>query len=338
MNPRRCVPLLLLVIVFGSRLFSQEIHESNFVKYTRLQGLSNNYVSGIVQDSSGYIWIATHKGLNRFNGNTFESIYKDDSRSPLPDNLIVSMHRRVGNEIIGASRAGGFAFTPDCIQYKKFIVPSDSTIYFWANHAMDISKDKNGNYLLSTKTGLYVFDSTGAIKKRFDHFVPGDGAEWKCSLAAGSISFTDGTTFQQNELMGSMYDAGTNVIDTFYVHKNKTLRENLVNNTSQPNVSWKGRNGELLIANGLKNSIETLELCSSQTVSSPMPFNIEKEIGENSMFGFLSDTTAALTCRNSGFIFCIVMQVKENSAATVPGISAEIFAPHFLKMLKEDYG
>ena len=39
-------------------------------------GLSNNYVRDIVQDSQGCIWIATELGLNRFDGcriTTFKS-------------------------------------------------------------------------------------------------------------------------------------------------------------------------------------------------------------------------------------------------------------------------
>ena len=71
---------------------AQDLDETNFVRYTRLQGLSNNYISGIVQDSDGYIWVATHKGLNRFDGNNFMSIFKSSPRSPLPDNLLKYLH------------------------------------------------------------------------------------------------------------------------------------------------------------------------------------------------------------------------------------------------------
>ena len=35
-------------------------------------GLSNDYVKSIAQDSLGSIWIATEGGLNRFDGHTFQ--------------------------------------------------------------------------------------------------------------------------------------------------------------------------------------------------------------------------------------------------------------------------
>lgn len=39
-------------------------------------GLSNNYVTGIAQDRSGFVWVATEAGLNRFDGSTFDVFRK----------------------------------------------------------------------------------------------------------------------------------------------------------------------------------------------------------------------------------------------------------------------
>src|ERR1700675_1012263 len=155
-----------------SPLMAQDLDESNFVRFTRLQGLSNNYISGIVQDSDGYIWVATHKGLNRFDGNNFMSIFKSSPRSPLPDNLLKYLHEQTPAEILGATRAGAFAFNPSTGGFKQFIVPCDSSIFFWTNNVFDLSKDNDGNYVVSTKTGLYVFNNSGALIKRYDYHLP----------------------------------------------------------------------------------------------------------------------------------------------------------------------
>src|ERR1700733_2931583 len=93
----------LSVQSMGGRLLAQDLDETNFIRYTRLQGLSNNYISGIVQDSNGYIWVATHKGLNRFDGNNFQSIFKSSPGSPLPDNLLKYLHEQTQAEILGAT-------------------------------------------------------------------------------------------------------------------------------------------------------------------------------------------------------------------------------------------
>src|SRR5450631_502645 len=149
---RRLLFVQVSLLICLGRLSAQELDESNFVRYTRLQGLSNNYVSGIAQDSSGYIWVATHKGLNRFDGEKFQTIFKSSFHSPLPDNLLIGLHPQDPDEILGVTQAGAFAFDPACGRYRQFIVPCDSLIFFWTNHAMDIVKDHRGNYIVSTKT------------------------------------------------------------------------------------------------------------------------------------------------------------------------------------------
>lgn len=44
------------------------------------QGLSCNYVLSIVQDKYGFLWFATEEGLNRFDGNSFFTYYKQRDR------------------------------------------------------------------------------------------------------------------------------------------------------------------------------------------------------------------------------------------------------------------
>src|SRR5229473_4415008 len=59
---------ITFLLTAGCRCFAQSFNENNFTHYTKLDGLSHNYITGIVQDSTGYIWIATNKGLSRFDG------------------------------------------------------------------------------------------------------------------------------------------------------------------------------------------------------------------------------------------------------------------------------
>src|SRR5205085_1181005 len=154
-----------------------------------------NFISGIVQDTSGYIWIATHKGLNSFNGKSFQSIFKGSASSPLTDNLLYSLHHKSSNEIIGTTRAGAFAFEPCSGRYKKFIIPSDSAIFFWTNHALDIEKDTAGNYIISTKTGLYVFDRNAKLIMRYDRYQPDDAGRVELMFGGWVSQLMNGNTF-----------------------------------------------------------------------------------------------------------------------------------------------
>lgn len=65
---------LILIIFFNILIILQPKAEvlirNNFEKISIDEGLSNNYVTCIFQDSKGYIWIGTEDGLNRYDGKT----------------------------------------------------------------------------------------------------------------------------------------------------------------------------------------------------------------------------------------------------------------------------
>jgi hypothetical protein len=292
---------VFLQFIAGKQLQAQEFDESNFIRYTRLQGLSNNFVSGIVQDSTGYIWIATHKGLNRFDGKYFQSVFKSSSHSPLPDNQIQSIHTRGGHEIVGATRAGAFAFNPENGLFKQFIVPCDSTIYFWTNNVFDICKDKLGNYIVSTKTGLYIFDSGGILIRRYDHHQPNDVGKQELIYGGWVNSLGDGSSFQQNGLLGSLYDPYLNRIDTLFVEKRAWLKKLIVDSMGEMKMAWGNRHGELIILNTDRNSLDVASIYSKSSNSSPMPFSVNAELGWNSKLTFLNDSLFSITCKNNGF-------------------------------------
>ena len=60
----------LLLLLPALRLPAAPV-ECLFEHYSSEDGLSHNYISQILQDRNGYIWISTWYGLNRFDGNTF---------------------------------------------------------------------------------------------------------------------------------------------------------------------------------------------------------------------------------------------------------------------------
>jgi ligand-binding sensor domain-containing protein/putative methionine-R-sulfoxide reductase with GAF domain len=313
--------LLSLLLMTGGRGLAQCFDESNFVRYTRLQGLSNNYISGIVEDSTGYIWIGTHKGLNRFDGKAFQSIFKESAHSPLPNNLVVTMGHQTGGEIIGGehaggkiiggtvaggeiiggTRAGGFAFNPNNGRFKQLIIPCDSSIYFWANHAFDIIKDKAGNYILSTKTGLYIFNGTGKLIQRYDHYIPYQVGSEEMLFGSWLNVLSDGSTLQLNDVLGSVYKPASNTIDTLYIERRESLKKQMTNAVGAMRPSWPGKKDELFILDREKNSIDVVDIRSGRSNSNLMPFVISADLGGSSTFSYVNDSLLVVTCKSNGF-------------------------------------
>lgn len=77
--------ILLAFLLFAGYSKGQEF----FLKhYTTEEGLPSNQIYDVLQDSQGYIWIATDAGVSRFDGYKIESFSKQDG---LSDNSIVQI-------------------------------------------------------------------------------------------------------------------------------------------------------------------------------------------------------------------------------------------------------
>ncbi len=69
---------------------AQDKVDYNFTKLTTREGLSSNYVNCITQDSSGFIWIGTSDGLNRYDGRSIKT-FRHQANNPdaIPGNQII---------------------------------------------------------------------------------------------------------------------------------------------------------------------------------------------------------------------------------------------------------
>jgi len=59
------ISLLILLCFLSSRLISQKTESNLINKFSTEEGLSSNSIYSILQDSKGFIWIATEEGLNK---------------------------------------------------------------------------------------------------------------------------------------------------------------------------------------------------------------------------------------------------------------------------------
>ena len=57
------------------------VNDLKFTHLTTNDGLSQGYVTAILQDRRGFMWFATRDGLNRYDGNTFV-VYKNNPNDP----------------------------------------------------------------------------------------------------------------------------------------------------------------------------------------------------------------------------------------------------------------
>ena len=85
LNLIRSFSLLIILFFSGINVFGQTAYLQHF---NTKNGLPSNNCFYTLQDSKGYIWVATDAGVSRFDGNVFENFSVDDG---LPDNQILQL-------------------------------------------------------------------------------------------------------------------------------------------------------------------------------------------------------------------------------------------------------
>ncbi len=155
----------------GYKAQTQEFNEQDFNLYTQKDGLSNNFVTSVLQDSFGFIWVATRKGLNRFDGNRFLHFYADSNANSLPQDGITKL-KWLGREQLGViTPIGLHVIHIPTLQGRNLVIPPGNFKYSYrVNAVTDVAFDKMNNVIIVTRSGLYVFDSNDQLIYRYDHY------------------------------------------------------------------------------------------------------------------------------------------------------------------------
>jgi diguanylate cyclase (GGDEF)-like protein len=116
--------LLLLALIFvvtavpagagGPSVTLMDRAEVGFESLSNINGLSNNTVMTLAQDATGFIWIGTLGGLNRFDGYTVRT-FEHDPHDPgsLPNGFVRALHpARDGGMWLGTHTAGVAYYDP----------------------------------------------------------------------------------------------------------------------------------------------------------------------------------------------------------------------------------
>ena len=96
--------ILIIFIIFSSLTFLKSNNNNfKFINYSVEDGLANNEVNAICQDKNGFIWIGTADGLNKFDGYTFTSYFRNIEDSlTLSNNLIKALLIDYDDNLIGS--------------------------------------------------------------------------------------------------------------------------------------------------------------------------------------------------------------------------------------------
>ncbi|MGN6495441.1 MAG: sensor histidine kinase [Agriterribacter sp.] len=167
-----CRRLFILLLLIGLTVngLCQELSEKNFDWYNKTAGLSHDNITGIVQDSTGYIWAGTSYGINRFDGSRFAQFHTtSDEQSPASEE-ITGMAALDKDRVAFYSNGLHIINTKTGKSHNVFIPWHDPQYMFKFNMIMKVISDADGSIFILTRSGVYSYDSSYTLKKRFDYY------------------------------------------------------------------------------------------------------------------------------------------------------------------------
>jgi signal transduction histidine kinase/ligand-binding sensor domain-containing protein/DNA-binding response OmpR family regulator len=136
-------------------LISQD-NPASFKIFSTRNGLSQNDVKCILQDSSGFVWIGTHDGLNRFDGYDFKIYRKGvDPDNTITSNLVNSLvEDTYGNLFIGTDDEGVVMFNRSQNRFIPIRNTKENPDVITDNHVLELLGDRHGFIWIATTNGL----------------------------------------------------------------------------------------------------------------------------------------------------------------------------------------
>jgi signal transduction histidine kinase/ligand-binding sensor domain-containing protein/serine phosphatase RsbU (regulator of sigma subunit) len=162
--------LSLLLFITLVPLFSQR-ENILFKHITLADGLSQNSVVDICQDSTGFMWFATRDGLNRFDGYQFK-IYRHNplKTGTISDNYAIFLFEDRHKDLwIGTLDGGLNRFDRDTDIFTAFKNDPLNPRSLSDNSITSMCEDRNGTLWVGTKNGLNRFHREKGEFTRYTH-------------------------------------------------------------------------------------------------------------------------------------------------------------------------
>ncbi|MEL7361590.1 MAG: two-component regulator propeller domain-containing protein, partial [Bacteroidota bacterium] len=234
----RALPLVLLALGFlhvpllhgqGAQSTAVEVEHAGFLakRWTTEHGLPVNHITDLLAARDGYLWIATHDGLTRFDGHRF-TVFNTGNSPALSSNRIDLLHEtpdgtmwlRTESFAVARVRAGRLESVPDLPEVigRSFRQDADT---LWLTTAEGLYRhDARGlrrafPELIDEPVTEVVRDGRGALWVVGAHTLyriggtPGEASVRRFTAADGLPSLADGRLVVSAESFSVLFDVGT---------------------------------------------------------------------------------------------------------------------------------
>lgn len=153
---RRIISLLIAHLFFCLSAYQQQGHNNSVRYYSTADGLAGNDVVKTLTDKNGFLWIATHNGISRFDGREFRNythVPGDTStlRSIWVTDMIMDQQKR-----IWATTEWGLCYYDEITDKFRYVNNKDSITILYKS---PVIAGKNGDIWLAAENGLFRYDN-----------------------------------------------------------------------------------------------------------------------------------------------------------------------------------
>lgn len=292
----------------------------DFDVYTTANGLSDNNVTGVVQDSTGYLWISTMWGLNRFNGNHFVQFHPNSESSSLPAEETwgltwLDKHRLI---VMGT---GLHIVDTRTMERENIFIPYHNKKYeFKFNMVMRVKGDEQGNIYILTRSGFYHYDKNHQLVYRFDYY-PEAEVPLHHFFFGGELMELDDQRLLITSIAGLyLYDKRKKELQQMKSSDAPLLAE-FLDDSHDEFQFFSIKAGEFFIVKSKTDSLVYVNLKENRKVVSLLPFKqAATEISWRSKLFRVSDTLFYLSSQNDG-LFSLHFDPRSGKAVCNPNKS-----------------
>jgi len=141
-----------------------------FERITAEQGLTSNRINGIAQDRTGFLWIATNNGLNRFDGVEIRQYAKkQDDTASLSGNAILALHCDEKDELWVLTLNYLHRYNKRLDNFDRYLISARRESYRYENKGV-ITTGPDGQLWIGSPTdGLFMFNRKSRRSERMLH-------------------------------------------------------------------------------------------------------------------------------------------------------------------------
>ncbi|MFC3201306.1 EAL domain-containing protein [Alteromonas oceani] len=162
--------IISVLFLFTRAVFAATVlTDIKFTEYTREDGLPEDTIMSIVEDSRGYIWVGSIEGLFRFDGYQFKE-YKHSPTNPtsIPQGFARTMFVSSNDDLWIGTYEGLAKYRPDTDDFQVY---DNNNSVLRNNEIWSIDEDASGDILIADASNIYRIDQKSGTLSLLDERV-----------------------------------------------------------------------------------------------------------------------------------------------------------------------